>query len=537
MRRIPFLPLLFLAVLVLAAGCGEGRPPAEKNGKKAAFSPNPELRAAMEAFRDGRDVEAASSVILHSDMPALALYDYLRLPRTFSPDEPGWKDGVVTFEDGYSLSYVWRVPIDYDPSVPHPVLVVLHGGVSTPKPYPLDTLKEYGDGFAEVFSAVDASAFVLVPQGSREAPWWTMRGTRMVLEPLRRLRQRYNIDPDRVFVTGFSDGGSGCWFLASARPTPFAAFFPFNGMMAVAARYFPVFIGNLTNGRPIYACNTTEDRLYPPAAVRPFIAAMREAGVKPLTFRMFEGIGHAFGYGKEITADVSDMLLHVRRDYWHPTVRYAVLADSASRCDWVRVALRGPNRNPADLREPTVVVRGGMRLGIIIDTTWENKGVKVAKVAEKSNAARMGIRTGDVITVWNGKEIAEARELPPLIAATRPGSTVQVTVLRDGKRLVLRGEMRLPPPSRFLAYGEEPSIVRVTREGNRFTVEAKGVRRLLIAVAPGFVDFDEPVTVVANGEEVFRGMVKPALEAVVRSYMRDFDPSALAAAYIDVEIP
>jgi serine protease Do len=60
-------------------------------------------------------------------------------------------------------------------------------------------------------------------------------------------------------------------------------------------------------------------------------------------------------------------------------------------------------------------------------------GAFVGSVQNGSAADKAGIKPGDVITRFNGKEIGTSAELPPLVGAMSPGSRASVTVLRDGK--------------------------------------------------------------------------------------------------------
>jgi serine protease Do len=61
------------------------------------------------------------------------------------------------------------------------------------------------------------------------------------------------------------------------------------------------------------------------------------------------------------------------------------------------------------------------------------RGALVSNVDEGSPAARAGLKQGDVITQYNGKAVADHNQLRNSVAATAPGSTVQLQVLRDGK--------------------------------------------------------------------------------------------------------
>ena len=62
-------------------------------------------------------------------------------------------------------------------------------------------------------------------------------------------------------------------------------------------------------------------------------------------------------------------------------------------------------------------------------------GAFVGAVQNNSAAAKAGIRAGDVIIAFNGKEISSSSELPPLVGAMPPGSRANVKLLRNGKPL------------------------------------------------------------------------------------------------------
>jgi serine protease Do len=64
----------------------------------------------------------------------------------------------------------------------------------------------------------------------------------------------------------------------------------------------------------------------------------------------------------------------------------------------------------------------------------EPRGALVSQVFENSPAAKAKIQAGDVITRFNDREIKDFDDLPRLVAATAPGASVPIEVLRDGKR-------------------------------------------------------------------------------------------------------
>ncbi len=92
----------------------------------------------------------------------------------------------------------------------------------------------------------------------------------------------------------------------------------------------------------------------------------------------------------------------------------------------------------------------------------ENTGALVSSVTPDGPAAKAGIEAGDVILKFDGKDITSVRGLPRVVAQTPIGRTVDVELLRKGKRKTCEGDCR--PPGR----GRGPARQRRrTRPGDK----------------------------------------------------------------------
>lgn len=65
------------------------------------------------------------------------------------------------------------------------------------------------------------------------------------------------------------------------------------------------------------------------------------------------------------------------------------------------------------------------------------EGALVARVFDGSPAADGGIQTDDIILSFNNQPVRRYSDLPPLVGQVRPGTTVEVEVLRGGNRRTL----------------------------------------------------------------------------------------------------
>ncbi|NHI01172.1 MULTISPECIES: outer membrane-stress sensor serine endopeptidase DegS [Oceanimonas] len=67
----------------------------------------------------------------------------------------------------------------------------------------------------------------------------------------------------------------------------------------------------------------------------------------------------------------------------------------------------------------------------------DRTGIYVDNVSPSAPAAKAGIESGDVLLAIDGKPIGNTRHAMDMVAETRPGTEIRVTLLRDGKTLTL----------------------------------------------------------------------------------------------------
>lgn len=67
----------------------------------------------------------------------------------------------------------------------------------------------------------------------------------------------------------------------------------------------------------------------------------------------------------------------------------------------------------------------------------ENTGAAITQVEADAPGAKAGLKVGDVITEVNGQKVSDAGQLQVLIGQERPGTKVNVELIRDGKQMTL----------------------------------------------------------------------------------------------------
>jgi serine protease Do len=95
-------------------------------------------------------------------------------------------------------------------------------------------------------------------------------------------------------------------------------------------------------------------------------------------------------------------------------------------------------------------------------------GALVAQVMEEGPAAKGGLQVGDVILALDGKPIIMSADLPHLVGALKPGSKVELDVVRDGSRKSLKLSIGALPEDGEVVAGAAPGI---ERSSNRLGVK------------------------------------------------------------------
>lgn len=119
-----------------------------------------------------------------------------------------------------AYKYFVRLPKDYDQQQACPLIVFLHGAGCGSLDYTV--FKAWGMG-----DYADSTAYfpfiMVAPQTSED--WYAS----LLGDVLDQIKRDYRIDDDRIYITGFSMGGSGAYSLALAYPRRFAAIAPVCG--------------------------------------------------------------------------------------------------------------------------------------------------------------------------------------------------------------------------------------------------------------------------------------------------------------------
>ena len=500
-----------------------------------------EAVAAFWAASTDDEIAAAAAAILATEPGIEAIWGRLRAGRAYARDVPiGRRLLARENRDGVEHGYVVRVPENYDPAARYPVIVYLHGGVARPK-------REDGTWWRREERLARDDAVVVAPASWNESLWWQDTQIENLAGVLNDLKRTYNLDENRAYLIGISDGATGAFYHALKATTPWAAFLPFNGHPVVLANPASgvdgeMHVTNLRN-KPLFIVNGGRDPLYPVASVVPFMRLFQQAGVF-LDFRPQEEAGHDVSWwDDEKPAMDAFMSEQARRPLPARLSWETERTDRYNRAHWLVITELGEVEGEPPLDAYNTVLDGasGLPLGInMIGQMVDGSGLRVLEVAPDSIASASGIVNDDTIVEVEGQSGPTVEDLKQALIGFAPGQRIPMVVQRGGERI----DVTLDYPAEAAPRGRQafphtlaPGRVELDQQRNTVMAYTRGVRRFTLLISPEQFDFTEPIAVVVNGVTAFEGMVEPDVATLLRWVATDQDRTAMYGAELDIEVP
>ncbi len=199
-------------------------------------------------------------------------------------NEPGSRGGFSLY-----------VPEYYTPDRALPLVMALHGGSGNGRSFLWSWLRD----------ARSRGAILVAPTATGNT--WALMGddtdTPNLMRILESVRLRWNIDAERMLLTGMSDGGTFCYV------TGFDAASPFTHLAPVAATFHPLMAemadADRLRGLPVHIVHGRLDWMFPVQVARQTSQALSAAGAK-VTYREIDDLSHT--YPREMNAEILQWL-------------------------------------------------------------------------------------------------------------------------------------------------------------------------------------------------------------------------------------
>ncbi len=243
---------------------------------------------------------------------------------------------VVSSVDGSTQPYALYIPRSFDTPKSYGLLVSLHSEESNHRLNLSQVLGIVGRGAI----APEGAAFPTLRDQELIVACPLARGTmgyqgiaeQDVYDVLADVERRYPIDPDRVYLTGISMGGSGALWLAETHPDIWA------GVAAMCPDSVPGsqdLAANLLD-LPVRMYHGELDTVVPVASSRNWQRWLLDAGV-PVSYTEYPATRHNVWDVAYNRGGVLDWLAGLRRNRWPDRVHLAAQSYQYNKAYWVRI--------------------------------------------------------------------------------------------------------------------------------------------------------------------------------------------------------
>ena len=260
-----------------------------------------------------------------------------------------------------------KVPDGYTKTKSWPLLVVLHG---------------LGDGPIIV---EPINSMVQIGPFGRGDLWYRGIGRQDLFECIELAKRIFNIDPDRIYLCGFSMGGAGTFDLGLKYPDTWAACVPVCG---AAGELELVANGN---NLPFWINTGSEDRVMPAKYSKKAYEKARELGFDHWKYTEYEDMGHSFwiDWGK-----IEKWLLEQKR-VQKPS-RISFTCDGHQRAYWAEIIEKSDCQSSARIDVKITSQNIEVKTSNVVDYSLYLKDAPV-KLSEK------------IIITENGSKIFEGK--------------------------------------------------------------------------------------------------------------------------------
>ncbi len=269
------------------------------------------------------------SAVIDTGVTFEEAYERLSRGRDYEPQATGILAMRNQTDGGIEHYYSLNVPDNYDPNRQYQVRFQLHGGIGR-------RTNNQPRGSGEI-NLPGAEQIYVLPYAWLDVAWWSGGQVSIMNAIVDRLKRSYNVDENRIVVSGISDGGTGAYYIGMHEVTPYASFLPLNGFIMVLANgslddgtSFPA---NMRN-KPWFVINGGQDRLYPTATVEPFVRHMMNNGVQT-AYHPQPDAGHNTSWWPDMKDTFEQFVTDNPRDPHPDTLSWETADLTYNRAHWL----------------------------------------------------------------------------------------------------------------------------------------------------------------------------------------------------------
>ncbi len=299
---------------------------------ESSVQPGEGLASLVYRFLDtgeANEAERLLQTILSDDKASVEVVSQIiRGEGTYQSQLVGMLPSEQIIVRGHTYPLSLYIPESYQTSKRYALIVCLHGYGFT------------GEEYLERWRARLGEGYLLACPTYPSGAWFTRHAEELVLATIREVRRQYHIDPNRIFLTGMSNGGIGAWLIGMHHAQLFAGLAPMaSGLDDVLLP----FLGNLRN-TPVYIIHGAKDQVMPVRLSQSIVRELETLGYSHVyrEHQREHPIAGGHYFPKEELPDLIDWFDHQRREPLPTELTVVRDASHFQSFTWIRIDSTDP---------------------------------------------------------------------------------------------------------------------------------------------------------------------------------------------------
>ena len=200
---------------------------------------------------------------------------FIFMTRKDQSTQPGFHHSIL---NPGNRRYTISVPVGYSGDQPTPLILALHyAGHGSPYYGELMLHSLIEPAFQEIEP-------IIIAPDCPAIDWTQPESEQLIFNLLENIQEKFNIDPQRILITGYSLGGVGTWHFAGRYPEQF------NAAIVMAGRP-PDDVDEIDWQIPLLVIHGRNDELNPLRVSEEIVLDLEKKGVD-IEFRILESVTH-----------------------------------------------------------------------------------------------------------------------------------------------------------------------------------------------------------------------------------------------------
>jgi len=295
------------------------------------------------------------NAVINSNNDFNVVYNILTKGKNYSATAPkGFFEKNYINKQGIEHPNLVFIPYNYNPKMKYQVRIFLHGGVSTFNARQgLNTINRKDTSWLSV------NTINIYPASWAFSKWWNYSQYENISQLLTYIKENYNVDENKVSLSGVSDGGTGVYYFSNFYQTPFSCYLSYIGSMEtfLYQKKKEIYLDNY-QGLNFYIVNGRKDEIFDINFIGPTISALKQVA-KEVKFTIVDSSAHNLRWYPILKDSIKSFIDSHKRNPFPDLIKFSTeKPDTFCRKFWVKITKIGLKKGDINEELNTTIQKG-----------------------------------------------------------------------------------------------------------------------------------------------------------------------------------